>query len=109
MVEIDYERLIGVLVNHPEPTRLARGVLTSMLGKERVVTVSTKGGIGSEDFATMAEARPACYIALGNGVGTFGGCSVHNPGYDFNDEILPIGAAYWASLVEAALNPVGPL
>jgi hippurate hydrolase len=104
-VEIEYERLIGVLVNHPEPTREARRILTELLGEENVITVKPKGGLGSEDFATMAEARPGCYVALGNGIGSFGGCAVHNPGYDFNDEIIPIGATFWAALVEDLLRP----
>lgn len=104
-VEIEYERLIGVLVNHPEPTGEARRVLTALLGAENVITTKRKGGLGSEDFATMAEVKPGCYVALGNGIGSFGGCSVHNPGYDFNDEIIPIGAAFWAALVEDVLRP----
>ncbi|WP_075790808.1 M20 aminoacylase family protein [Massilia putida] len=103
--EIEFEHCIGVLVNHPEPTAVSRKVLTKLLGEQNVITVKRKGGLGSEDFATMAEARPGCYIALGNGVGTFGGCSVHNPGYDFNDEIIPIGAGFWGALVETVLAP----
>ncbi len=58
--------------------------------------------MGSEDFAYMLRERPGCYVWLGNGPGE-GGCMLHNPGYDFNDEILPIGASYWATLVEQIL------
>ena len=58
--------------------------------------------MGSEDFAYMLQARPGSYIWIGNGLGP-GGCFLHNPGYDFNDEILPIGASYWATLVEREL------
>ena len=58
--------------------------------------------MGSEDFAWMLLKRPGCYIWVGNGDGA-GSCMVHNPGYDFNDEILPIGASYWATLVEQQL------
>ena len=50
----------------------------------------------------MLQARPGSYIWIGNGLGP-GGCFLHNPGYDFNDEILPIGASYWATLVEREL------
>ena len=57
---------------------------------------------GSEDFAYMLQARPGCYIWLGNG-NRDGGCMLHNPHYDFNDEILPIGTSYWVSLVEQEL------
>lgn len=103
---IKFDHLIGVLVNHPRPTAVAQGVLTDLLGADNVISVRPKGGLGSEDFATMAEHCPSCYIAIGNGVGSVGGCSVHNPGYDFNDEVIPIGAAYWAKLVETVLNKV---
>jgi len=57
---------------------------------------------GSEDFAFLLERCPGSYLIIGNGDGE-GGCMVHNPGYDFNDEILPIGASYWATLVEQQL------
>ena len=59
--------------------------------------------MGSEDFSFMLNERPGCYIMLGNGVGEAGGCMVHNPNYDFNDEILPIGASYWAEMVRTVL------
>ena len=58
--------------------------------------------MGSEDFSFMLAVKPGCYIWLGNGDGE-GGSVLHNPGYDFNDEILPIGASYWARLVETQL------
>jgi len=51
----------------------------------------------------MLLARPGCFVFIGNGVGETGGCMVHNPHYDFNDDILPIGASYWATLVEQEL------
>ena len=64
--------------------------------------------MGSEDFAYMLEAKPGCYIWLGNGVeGGPGGCFVHNPRYDFNDEAAVVGASYWARLVETALPLAG--
>ena len=60
--------------------------------------------MGSEDFSWMLQARPGCYIWIGNGVENEpGGCMVHNPNYDFNDEILSIGASYWVKLVEEEL------
>ena len=58
--------------------------------------------MGSEDFAYMLQAKPGSYIWIGNGDGD-GSCMVHNPGYDFNDEILPIGASYWVQLVNNIL------
>ena len=51
---------------------------------------------------TMLEKRPGAYIMIGNGGGD-GGCLLHNPRYDFNDAILPIGASYWARLAERSL------
>ena len=59
--------------------------------------------MGSEDFAFMLQARPGCYIWVGNGDRP-GSCMIHNPGYDFNDEILPLGASYWATLAEQVLS-----
>ena len=63
--------------------------------------------MGAEDFAFMLQAKPGCYIFIGNGENAGpgeGGCMLHNPRYDFNDAILPIGASYWARLVEHVLR-----
>jgi len=51
----------------------------------------------------MMQVRPGAYVRLGNGTGEDGGCMVHNPGYDFNDKALPIGAAYWVKLAQRFL------
>jgi len=62
---------------------------------------------GAEDFAFMLEQRPGCYLIMGNGVGEAAGahgCMVHNAGYDFNDQCLPIGASYWVKLTEEFLR-----
>ena len=59
--------------------------------------------MGSEDFAFMLQERPGCYLFIGNG-GAAGGCLLHNPHYDFNDDILPLGASYWVQLVENGLG-----
>jgi hippurate hydrolase len=60
--------------------------------------------MGSEDFAFMLKARPGAFMFVGNGSGE-GGCFLHNPGYDFNDELLSVGASYWVKLVETLLAP----
>jgi hippurate hydrolase len=60
--------------------------------------------MGAEDFAYFLQARPGCYVWIGNGLGE-GGCMLHNPRYDFNDHILPLGAAYWVRLSERILGP----
>jgi hippurate hydrolase len=59
--------------------------------------------MGSEDFAFMLEAKAGAYAFLGQ-AGLEGSCMVHNPHYDFNDDLLPIGASYWVSLVRQALG-----
>jgi hippurate hydrolase len=99
---IDYKRLVPVVVNAEAPTALARDVLTDLVGATNVLT-DTKGMMGSEDFAWMADAIPGCYVVIGNGVGEWGGCMVHNPKYDFNDGIISLGASYWVKLVETYL------
>ena len=71
---------------------------------ENAVDLHPTASMGSEDFAFMLQQKPGCYLWLGNGPGE-GGCLLHNPHYDFNDEILPIGASYWAKLVEMQLAP----
>ena len=60
--------------------------------------------MGSEDFAYMLQESQS-YIWIGNGDGE-GSCMIHNPGYDFNDEVLPIGATYWVELAETILAPI---
>jgi hippurate hydrolase len=101
---IEYVRLVPVLVNHPNETRFFQQVLVDLLGEENVLMSLPRGGNGSEDFAWMLEAVPGCYIAIGNGVGEWHGCHVHNPGYDFNDEAIPVGASVWVRLVETYLK-----
>ena len=100
--EVQYDFGYPVLVNHAEPTAFALGIAREMLGTARV-EADAAPLMGSEDFAYMLEARPGCYAFIGNGTGSRGGCMVHNPGYDFNDDILAIGASYWVRLAEAWL------
>ncbi len=69
------------------------------------VAVDGRPSMGAEDFAYYLEHKPGAYVWIGNGPGT-GGCTLHNPNYDFNDEILSVGAAYWCELVRTLLAPV---
>jgi hippurate hydrolase len=101
--EICYERLVPVLVNEAEATRRIAAVAADLIGHERILTRVPGGFLGSEDFAWMLEARPGCYVALGNGNQGAHGCSVHNPGFDFNDQAIAYGASLWARLVESVL------
>ncbi|HMN66881.1 MAG TPA: amidohydrolase, partial [Burkholderiaceae bacterium] len=68
--------------------------------------------LGSEDFAYFLLEKPGCYVVIGNGEGAhreaghgLGPCTLHNPNYDFNDELIPIGASYWVHLAERWLAP----
>ncbi|MHA7682234.1 M20 aminoacylase family protein [Cupriavidus sp. PET2-C1] len=100
---IDYRQLTPPMVNTVAETTLAQQVCAELVGTDNVVTQAPKGLNGSEDFAWMLNEVPGCYLILGNGEGEFGGCMVHNPGYDFNDQVLPLGAACWVRLAQTYL------
>ena len=97
----------SVLVNTPAETAFARQVALELVGPERV-TLQGPALTGSEDFAFMLERVPGSYLLIGNGTAgegcSHGACMVHNPGYDFNDDNIPIGAAYWVLLTERFLT-----
>jgi hippurate hydrolase len=97
----------SVLVNTPAETALARQVALELLDPGQV-TLQGPALTGSEDFAFMLERVPGSYLLIGNGTAaegcSHGACMVHNPGYDFNDDILPVGAAYWVLLAERFLD-----
>lgn len=100
---IAYRQGYTVLVNSAAETELARAVGRRLVGEERVVAQGA-ALTGSEDFAFMLEKCPGSYLVIGNGSGgDHGSCMVHNPGYDFNDANLPVGAAYWSCLAETYL------
>ncbi len=97
-----YDRRYPPTINTAEETDIACQVAAKIVGTANV-DPDTAPLMGSEDFSFMLNERPGCYIMLGNGVGEIGGCMVHNPNYDFNDAILPIGASYWAEMVRTVL------
>jgi amidohydrolase len=99
-VKMRYERRYPPTVNAARKTEICVSVLERLVGAENVARVAPT--MGSEDFGFMLQAKAGCYVFVGNGPGV-GGCMLHNPHYDFNDEILPLGASYWASLVEHLL------
>ncbi len=106
-VALGYERRYPALVNTESESALAARVAGDVVGTARVAP-DAEPMMGSEDFAFMLQAKPGCYIWLGNGEeGGPGGCSLHNPHYDFNDEAAVIGASYWARLVETAMPKQG--
>ena len=84
-------------MNSPAESELCRLTAESVFGVEKVRR-NELPSMGAEDFAYMLQEKPGCYVWLGNGPGT-GGCSLHNPHYDFNDELLTLGASYWVQLV----------
>lgn len=91
-----------VTINSPAETASAIRAATTVAGEQCVNTAPTPS-MGAEDFAFMLQQKPGCYIWIGNG-NTQGDCLLHNPNYDFNDDILPLGAAYWVRLVENELS-----
>lgn len=101
---IDWRPGYAVLVNSPTETEFARQVGLALRGAAGV-TRQAPALSGSEDFAFMLERVPGSYLLIGNGDGSSpGACMVHNPGYDFNDDNIAIGAAYWTLLAETFLT-----
>ncbi|MEB2623770.1 M20 aminoacylase family protein [Pseudomonas sp. YuFO8] len=100
-VEVDEAQRFPALINDLRSSAFARQVALDWLGSDGVVS-DMSPLTGSEDFAVMLEQCPGCYLVIGNGEGE-GGCMVHNPGYDFNDDCLALGASYWVRLVESFL------
>lgn len=104
--DVDYDWRYPSLINDEASTAFAKQVALDWLG-DKGVMANLAPLTGSEDFSFMLQECPGCYLIVGNGQGEHhhtGGCMVHNPGYDFNDAILPIAASYWVKLVNAYLK-----
>jgi len=101
--ELDFRTLFPPLVNDAVEAEFIADTAAGLVGEENV---NRNGNLvmASEDFSFMLDRRPGAYIQIGNGDG-LGGCEVHNPGYDFNDEALPFGASLFARLAERKLAP----
>jgi amidohydrolase len=102
--DVTYTRRYPPLVTHAEQTAISVDVATDLVGAQNVIANAPQV-TGSEDFAFMLEAKPGGFVIIGNGVapdGTFH--NVHTPLYDFNDEIITLGANYWVSLVQKELG-----
>jgi metal-dependent amidase/aminoacylase/carboxypeptidase family protein len=82
-------------------TELAASIAAEIVGDDHV-NRDTTPAMASEDFAFMLQVKPGAYINVGNGPGE-GGCYLHNPNYNFNDDALVFGASYWARLAETFL------
>ncbi|OWQ83547.1 amidohydrolase [Roseateles aquatilis] len=100
--KVDYQRLYPATINSAPQADFAVRVAQWLVGAENVDD-KLPPSMGSEDFAFMLQARPGAYLRLGQG----GPCGLHQPRYDFNDEILPLGSALFAALVEHGL-PLAP-
>ena len=99
-----FERNYPPTVNDASATALAREVMAGVVGAERVLPQEPT--MGAEDFSYMLQVKPGAYCFIGNGDGAHrahghgeGPCTLHNPSYDFNDELIPLGATYWVELV----------
>jgi hippurate hydrolase len=110
-VDFGFKRNYPPLVNHAEQTAFAVEAMKAVVGSDKVDT-NVEPTMGAEDFAYMLQAKPGCYVFIGNGEGDhrsaghgLGPCQLHNASYDFNDQLLPIGASYWARLAEMSLPP----
>ena len=99
--EITYSRGYPATINSAREAQFAARVGERLFGKANVIT-EHEPTMGGEDFSYMLQARPGAYVFLGQG-GAPGGCFLHNPNYDFNDEVIPLGAGYLAALVEDSL------
>jgi len=101
--DFSYRRNFVPTINTPDEAQIAASVAGTVVGAENVVG-NSRPVMASEDFGYMLQARPGAYLLLGNGEEGVGGCSLHNPAYDFNDEILGIGADFWVTLVQSQLQ-----
>ena len=99
---VEYERGYPSVVNAADPTLRAVRAAERLLGSGKMIT-DAPPGMGGEDFSYMALRVPGCFVRIGQRDGEKGSVSVHNPRYDFNDAILPIGASFWATLIEQEL------
>lgn len=105
----EFNRNYPPTVNHDGAADFVRSVMTELVGNDNVLT--QQATMGAEDFAFMLNEVPGCYAFIGNGNEEHrnpghgaGPCTLHNASYDFNDEILALGASFWVKLVEAALT-----
>jgi len=110
--EFEFERNYPPTINSQPEAEFARQVMAGIVGEANVLTQEPT--MGAEDFAYMLQAKPGAYCFIGNGEGAHresghgeGPCTLHNPSYDFNDDLIPLGASYWVRLAEAWLAQPG--
>jgi amidohydrolase len=105
----EFERNYPPTINHSAEANFAREVMADIVGTDNVL--AQEPTMGAEDFSYMLQAKLGAYCFIGNGDGVHremghgeGPCTLHNPNYDFNDALIPLGATYWVKLVEASLR-----
>jgi amidohydrolase len=103
--EFEFSRNYPATVNHAAEANFAHKVLAEMLGEDNALVQEPT--MGAEDFSFFLQVKPGAYIFLANGDGShrdaghgLGPCMLHNPSYDFNDDLIPIGGSFWVNLVE---------
>ncbi|HXI68210.1 MAG TPA: M20 aminoacylase family protein [Steroidobacteraceae bacterium] len=111
--EFEFRRNYPPTVNHARETAFTRAVLGELVGVENVGEFEPT--MGAEDFSYFLQEKPGCYFVIGNGDGTHrsaghggGPCMLHNPSYDFNDELIPLGGSMWVRLAERWLGSDPP-
>jgi hippurate hydrolase len=111
--EFRFVRNYPPTINHATETGFARRVMAEVVGEENVLEFEPT--MGAEDFSFFLQKIPGCYLLIGNGDGShregghgLGPCMLHNPSYDFNDELIPLGATLWVRMVERWLGQPRP-
>ncbi|MCB1317496.1 MAG: M20/M25/M40 family metallo-hydrolase, partial [Leptospiraceae bacterium] len=94
---VDYTRCYPATVNTQREADLCARLVRETFGESQLKS-DLPASMGSEDFAFMLQQKPGCYVRIGNGSKGDSGCMLHNPHYDFNDDILTTGATYWCAL-----------
>ena len=107
--EFKFNRNYPPTVNHPAETEFVKQLLSKVVGAANVHAFEPT--MGAEDFSFFLQAKPGCYFVIGNGEGEhrdgghgLGPCMLHNPSYDFNDELIPLGATAWVRIAEEWLG-----
>ena len=111
--EFSFKRNYPPTVNHRAETEFVRRTLAGVVGADNVLEFEPT--MTAEDFSYMLQAVPGCYFLIGNGDGEhrvpghgMGPCTLHNPSYDFNDDLIPLGATAWVRIAEEWLRGAAP-
>jgi len=110
--DFEFDRNYPPTINHADEAQFARDVMADIVGASHVLPQEPT--MGAEDFAYMLQAKPGAYVFIANGEGQHralghgaGPCTLHNPSYDFNDDLIPLGGTYWVQLAKRWLARTG--